>query len=87
MFITKKHLSRRTVLKGMGVDRGAAVPRRDGAGAARARGAGRVGAEESGCVAIEMVHGAAGSTAFGVKKNLWAPADGRPRLRPVADAA
>jgi hypothetical protein len=26
-------------------------------------------------VAIEMVHGAAGSTAFGEKKNLWAPAE------------
>ena len=25
-------------------------------------------------VAIEMVHGSAGSTPFGIKKNLWAPA-------------
>jgi hypothetical protein len=26
-------------------------------------------------IAIEMVHGSAGSTAFGIKKNLWAPAE------------
>ena len=26
-------------------------------------------------MAIEMVHGSAGSTPFGIKKNLWAPAD------------
>ena len=36
-------------------------------------------------VAIEMVHGSAGSTAFGAQKNLWAPAATGSRLRPVAD--
>ena len=37
MFITQKHLSRRTVLKGMGADDGAAVPRGDGARPQRVR--------------------------------------------------
>ena len=50
---------------------GAAVPRGDGAGshasAQAARGKVRL-------AAIEMVHGSAGSTAFGIKKNMWAPA-------------
>ena len=86
MFITKKHLSRRTVLRGHGRDRRAAVPRRDGAGAAprwRKTAAG----EQSGCVAIEMVHGAAGSTAFGVEEEPVVAGGGRARLRSVADAA
>ena len=32
-------------------------------------------------VCVEMVHGAAGSTAFGIQKNLWAPAAVGSRLR------
>ena len=34
----------------------------------------RAGARKLRLVAMEMVHGAAGSTAFGAKKNMWAPA-------------
>src|SRR5262249_57593349 len=30
--------------------------------------------EKVGWVGMEMVHGSAGSTAFGIEKNLWAPA-------------
>ena len=72
MFITNKQLSRRTVLKGMGVTVAlpfleAMVPARRAFGAAAADRKIRL-------VAIEMVHGSAGSTAFGIKKNLWAPA-------------
>src|SRR5512143_3366083 len=71
--LTKKHLSRRTVLKGMGVT--VALPFLDAmtpAGAfARPTDA---AAKKIRFVAMEMVHGAAGSTAFGAKKNLWAPA-------------
>ena len=37
-------------------------------------------------VCMEMVHGNAGSTAIGVKKNLFAPAAGRARLRVEPDA-
>src|SRR5262245_62474 len=70
MIITNKHLSRRTVLKGLGVTMGlplleAMVPARPvfGAPAKRIR-----------LVCVEMVHGSAGSSAFGIKKNLWSPA-------------
>ena len=70
MYITQKHISRRTALKGVGVTMAlpfleAMVPAR--ATFAQARGKVRL-------AAIEMVHGSAGSTAFGIKKNLWAPA-------------
>ena len=72
MFLTQKHLSRRTVLKGMGVTMAlpfleAMVPARSAFGAATGRKAIRF-------VAVEMVHGAAGSSQIGIKKNLWAPA-------------
>jgi hypothetical protein len=72
MFITQKHLSRRTVLKGIGATVGlplleAMVPAGKAFGATAAEKKLRV-------VCVEMVHGAAGSAAFGIKKNLWAPA-------------
>ena len=72
--ITKKHLSRRTVLQGHGRDGGAAVPRRDGAGAdacsrkAAPRGEGRGSSASRWCTARPA------APQFGVKKNLWAPA-------------
>ena len=70
MSITQKQISRRTALKGVGVTMAlpfleAMVPAR--ATLAQARGKVRL-------AAIEMVHGSAGSTAFGIKQNLWAPA-------------
>ena len=72
MVITNRHLSRRTVLRGMGVSLGlpfleAMVPAR------------RVWASTAGdtaptrFVCIEMVHGAAGSNKLGAEKHLWAP--------------
>jgi len=70
MFISRKQMSRRTVLKGMGVT--VALPFLDAMAPA-----GRVLANTPARVrlaCIEMVHGSAGSTAFGIKKNLWAPA-------------
>jgi hypothetical protein len=71
MFITSKHLSRRAVLKGLGATIGlplldAMVP----AGRSRLAAA----APPKRLVAIEMVHGAAGSTAYGIQKNMWSPA-------------
>jgi hypothetical protein len=71
MFITRRHLSRRTILRGLGV--GVALPLLDamtpaGAISAQAR------RRPVRLIAMEMVHGAAGSTAFGLQKNLWAPA-------------
>ena len=74
-FLTKKALSRRTVLKGMGAT--VALPVLDAmtpAARAYGRAAAAAPASKVRLVAMEMVHGAAGSTAFGVKKNLWAPA-------------
>jgi hypothetical protein len=72
MYITNKHLPRRTVLKGMGATLAlpfleAMLPARTVLGAAAANRKIRL-------VCIEMVHGSAGSTAIGIKKNLWAPA-------------
>jgi hypothetical protein len=71
MFITQKHLSRRTALKGMGVT--LALPLLDAMTPA-----GRLFAapapSRTRLVAIEMVHGAAGATAIGQAKHLWAPA-------------
>jgi len=72
MFLTQKQLSRRTVLKGMGVTMAlpfleAMVP------VGRAAAATATGRKLR-LVCVEMVHGAAGSAAIGIKKNLWAPA-------------
>jgi hypothetical protein len=67
-----KPLSRRSLLRGMGATVAlpfleAMVPAR------RASGAGAA-AKKTRLVCVEMVHGSAGSSAIGVKKNLWAPA-------------
>jgi hypothetical protein len=65
-------LSRRAVLKGLGV--AVALPWLDAM-----MPAGRVFAaapprEKLRLVCVEMVHGAAGSSSIGIRKNLWAPA-------------
>ena len=70
MIITKKHISRRTMLRGMGVTMSlpfldAMVP----AGTAYAQAM----PKRVRLAAIEIVHGAAGSTAYGAKKFMWAP--------------
>lgn len=71
MFITNKHLSRRTVLRGLGASvalpwLSAMVPANK-AWAAPTKDPARL-------VCIEMVHGAAGSTKIGIEQNMWAPA-------------
>jgi hypothetical protein len=71
MILTNRHLSRRTVLKGAGATLAlplleAMLPARTAFGAAASQKKIRI-------VAIEMVHGSAGSAALGIKKNLWAP--------------
>jgi hypothetical protein len=67
VFLTGQTLSRREVLRGMGAT--IALPFLDAMvpGVRHARPPGRL-------VCIEMVHGAAGSSPFGVQQNLWAPA-------------
>jgi hypothetical protein len=70
-FISKTHLSRRTALKGLGA--AIALPFLDAmtpAGVLHAQAAGR----KRRLIAIEMVHGAAGSTTYGAKMHMWAPA-------------
>src|SRR5436305_6778315 len=91
MLISKKHISRRAVLKGLGVT--AALPLLDAmvpAGTVFAKTEAAASASKQRLVCMEMVHGNAGSTAIGVKKNLFAPAQvGRdfewsPTLEPLA---
>ena len=72
MYLTKKSVSRRTVLRGVGAT--VAIPLLDAmtpAGVARAS----TQAAPTRLVCIEMVHGAAGSSEYGASKNLWSPAD------------
>jgi hypothetical protein len=69
--LTSKPLPRRTVLKGLGA--AVALPMLEAM--VPARGASAAAARKPRLVAMEMVHGCAGSTAFGLKKNLWSPAD------------
>ena len=71
MIITKRHVSRRAVLKGMSAT--VALPFLDAMAPAMARTA----ADSKGklrFVAVEMVHGAAGSCTYGSQHNLWSPA-------------
>jgi hypothetical protein len=72
MLITKKHLSRRTVLKGMGVTM--SLPLLDAMVPAATLLARTAAAGRTRLSCIEMVHGAAGSTAIGLAKNMWSPA-------------
>ncbi|HEY7789737.1 MAG TPA: DUF1552 domain-containing protein [Vicinamibacterales bacterium] len=75
MFLTRKHLSRRTVLKGMGVT--LALPLLDAmtpAGRVLAASSASTRTARTRLVAMEMVHGAAGSAPFGLEKNMWSPA-------------
>jgi hypothetical protein len=71
MFITQKHLSRRTVLKGMGVTM--SLPFLEAMLPARTAYA-RTTAGKTRLACIEMVHGSAGATAIGLQKNMWSPA-------------
>jgi hypothetical protein len=88
MFITKKSISRRTMLRGMGA--AVALPFLESMLPAQ------VATKNLGAVlpkprftAIEMVHGGAGSTKYGTQKNLWSPVgEGKeweftPILKPV----
>jgi hypothetical protein len=74
MIISKKHISRRTMLRGMGVAIG--VPLLDAmVPASRALAAtGKGGAaSNTRLVCIEQVHGAAGCNEWGASQYLWAP--------------
>ncbi len=71
MFITRKHISRRTMLRGMGVTM--ALPMLEAMVPARTAHA-QAAAGKVRLSAIEMVHGSAGATVIGAQKHLWSPA-------------
>jgi hypothetical protein len=73
MFISNKHISRRTMLRGMSA--AVALPFLEAMVPARSVFAqGAAAGKKLRFVALEMVHGSAGSTQIGIAKNLWAPA-------------
>ena len=71
MVITKTHLSRRTVLRGMGAT--VALPFLDAMVGAQTPIAKSAAAAKSRMAAIEMVHGDAGSTLWGGEQHFWSP--------------
>ena len=72
MFITQKHLSRRSALKGIGAT--VALPFLEAMVPARTAYAKSAAAGKVRFAAIEMVHGSAGATVVGLQKNMWSPA-------------
>ena len=71
MVITKTHLSRRTVLRGMGAT--VALPFLDAMVGAQTPIAKSAAVAKSRMAAIEMVHGDAGSTLWGGEQHFWSP--------------
>ncbi len=71
MYITKKHLSRRTMLRGVGVSM--ALPLLDAMMPAQTSIGKTAAAPKSRLACIEIVHGAAGSTVDGTVKHYWSP--------------
>src|SRR5688500_7044344 len=72
MINTKKHLSRRTVLRGMGVT--LALPFLDAMVPANTLQAKTAAAGKIRLSCVEQVHGSAGATKIGLEKNMWSPA-------------
>ncbi|MFB3113274.1 MAG: DUF1552 domain-containing protein [Gemmatimonadales bacterium] len=73
-FLTGKHISRRTVLRGLGAT--VALPFLDAMVPARKLwGKTQAMIDRTRLVCIEMVHGAAGSNEWGATQNLWSPAE------------
>ena len=87
MYITRKHLSRRTVLRGMGASM--ALPFLEAMVPAQTLLRKTAAAPKIRLACIEMVHGSAGSTVYGLDRNLWMPAkegsdfEFTPILKPV----
>jgi hypothetical protein len=71
MFVTKKHLSRRTILRGMGSV--IALPLLDAMVPAQTPLRRTAASPRSRLACVEMVHGAAGSTDEGIRKHYWSP--------------
>jgi hypothetical protein len=71
MYLTQKHISRRTVLRGMGVTM--ALPLLEAMVPVRPVFA-KAASKKIRLACIEMVHGSAGATTIGLTKNMWSPA-------------
>ncbi len=71
MFIAKKHLSRRTLLRGVGAS--LALPFLDSMVPAQTPLRRTAASSRTRLACIEMVHGAAGSTDEGGRKHYWSP--------------
>src|SRR5215469_7064858 len=71
MYISKKYLSRRTMLRGMGVSM--ALPLLDAMVPAQTPLHKTAAAPRTRLACVEMVHGAAGSTVDGSNKHYWSP--------------
>jgi hypothetical protein len=71
MINTKKFLSRRTILRGMGVS--VALPLLDSMVPAQTPLSKTAASPKTRLACIEMVHGAAGSTGEGTEKHYWSP--------------
>ena len=72
MFLTKKHISRRTLLRGLGT--AIALPLLDSMVPAQTPLRKTAAIPRTRFAAIEIVHGAAGSTIDGGAKHYWSPA-------------
>jgi hypothetical protein len=72
MFITKKHISRRTMLRGMSAT--VALPFLESMlPAATPMRSAEATKQRTRLACLEMVHGSAGSTKYGQDKNMWSP--------------
>ena len=71
MYITRKHISRRTALRGVGVT--LALPWLEAMMPARTPIRGSAAQPGTRFAALEMVHGSAGSTAEGTRLHYWSP--------------
>jgi Protein of unknown function (DUF1552) len=71
MFLTRQHLSRRTVLRGLGAS--LALPFLDAMAPAQTPLRQSAASPKTRLACIEMVHGAAGSTVDGSSKHYWSP--------------
>ena len=74
MFITGKHIPRRTFLRDTGTA-AVALPFLNAMLPAAHRTANTIAAARTRLVCIEIVHGAAGSNAWGATQHLWSPAE------------
>jgi hypothetical protein len=73
MFLSRRQISRRTFLRGAGAT--ISLPLLDAMlPSGRLLGAGGSVADPTRLVCIEMVHGSAGATPFGLTQNMWSPA-------------